>query len=579
MKIVCDNCATKYSIADEKVSGKMFKIRCKKCSHIIVVKGTGEGDVAAQPTTGTDSNGQEKPQAVASAAEQQIWHLVIDREQVGPMTAEEVHGKFRGGQIDADTYAWKEGFDDWVKLGTIDDFRDLVGPRPPADDQATRRSSSADLYQQAAPPESAGPGADLFAAAAEPVRSSAPTASTMMAESASYGGPSLHSSHDADAPISSSSAPGPGVDIKSMTGARSENSVLFSLNNLQALATGGGGGGGAPTASSAGPAAKPGYANSQTEGSGLIDIRAMAAQTLSANSFSLGTSSKPDELPMVNDAPLFSPVAPSVLLPTVESPGMPKWVWALIGVCGVLVVGVGIVLVTALKQPPPAPAPTPPAAGQTPSGPSGGPVAIAPQHPAGTAPEKGAGTSPASPEPGAKAPAPKEPAAADSTDRGKPHRPRGDKGAKAARGDRGERDNAPPAQPARAETPPAPEVKKPPRPSRPKDDLDALLDSAVPGSGGRPKGEGAKKDLPEQLSMDVIKSGLKSVNGSVQACKTPGTYMVKLTIGRSGRVSDASVPGKAGDAAADCVARAVKGARFPEFSGDAQSLNYPFIIR
>ncbi len=42
MKIVCENCSTKYSIADEKVRGKVFKIRCKKCGHIIVVKGTGE---------------------------------------------------------------------------------------------------------------------------------------------------------------------------------------------------------------------------------------------------------------------------------------------------------------------------------------------------------------------------------------------------------------------------------------------------------------------------------------------------------------------------------------------------------
>ena len=45
MKIVCDNCATKYSIADEKVRGKVFKIRCKKCQHIIVVKGV-EGEAA-----------------------------------------------------------------------------------------------------------------------------------------------------------------------------------------------------------------------------------------------------------------------------------------------------------------------------------------------------------------------------------------------------------------------------------------------------------------------------------------------------------------------------------------------------
>src|SRR5439155_1057545 len=46
MKIVCDNCATKYSIADEKVRGKVFKIRCKKCSHIIVVRGGADGNVA-----------------------------------------------------------------------------------------------------------------------------------------------------------------------------------------------------------------------------------------------------------------------------------------------------------------------------------------------------------------------------------------------------------------------------------------------------------------------------------------------------------------------------------------------------
>src|SRR5690606_22445969 len=29
MKIVCDSCGAKYSIADEKVAGKVFKIRCK----------------------------------------------------------------------------------------------------------------------------------------------------------------------------------------------------------------------------------------------------------------------------------------------------------------------------------------------------------------------------------------------------------------------------------------------------------------------------------------------------------------------------------------------------------------------
>src|SRR5687768_11052713 len=39
MKLVCDSCGTKYSISDEKIAGKAFKIRCKTCSHVMVVRG------------------------------------------------------------------------------------------------------------------------------------------------------------------------------------------------------------------------------------------------------------------------------------------------------------------------------------------------------------------------------------------------------------------------------------------------------------------------------------------------------------------------------------------------------------
>ena len=47
MKIVCASCAAKYSIADEKIAGKVFKIRCKKCSDVIVVR----GDESAEEAT------------------------------------------------------------------------------------------------------------------------------------------------------------------------------------------------------------------------------------------------------------------------------------------------------------------------------------------------------------------------------------------------------------------------------------------------------------------------------------------------------------------------------------------------
>src|ERR1039457_3135965 len=95
MKIVCDACQAKYSIADDKIQGKAFKIRCKKCNHIIVVKPGGEG--AAASSLASASAAVEKPPAAApapaaeaSAAEQGVWHVVVDGEQVGPLTEAEV---------------------------------------------------------------------------------------------------------------------------------------------------------------------------------------------------------------------------------------------------------------------------------------------------------------------------------------------------------------------------------------------------------------------------------------------------------------------------------------------------------
>ena len=44
MKIVCQSCSAKYSIADDKVQGKkVFKIKCKKCGEDILVRGSDAG--------------------------------------------------------------------------------------------------------------------------------------------------------------------------------------------------------------------------------------------------------------------------------------------------------------------------------------------------------------------------------------------------------------------------------------------------------------------------------------------------------------------------------------------------------
>src|SRR5262245_31428027 len=182
MKIVCDACSAKYSIADDKVKGKVFKIRCKKCSNIIVVRGSGPGAAAGalgeeQAPAGFDQKetrvydyGADGAADAGLGADEAVWHIVVDQEQVGPVTVAEVQRRFAGGEIDGDTFVWREGFADWQPLAQVDVFARLMagggaasalppagahddglfGP-PSADDGGTVRSDPNDLFAAAAP--------------------------------------------------------------------------------------------------------------------------------------------------------------------------------------------------------------------------------------------------------------------------------------------------------------------------------------------------------------------------------------------------------------------------------------------
>ncbi|HEY8923256.1 MAG TPA: GYF domain-containing protein, partial [Polyangia bacterium] len=140
MKIVCDSCSTKYSISDDKVRGKVFKIRCKKCSHIIVVRGTGEGAPAA-----------------AEAPADAVWHLVVDGDQVGPLSDAEVRARLSRGEISAENYIWKEGFADWLRLVDVPEFADVAAGSGSA-------SAGGDLFSDPAPISTATPVGSIQAA-------------------------------------------------------------------------------------------------------------------------------------------------------------------------------------------------------------------------------------------------------------------------------------------------------------------------------------------------------------------------------------------------------------------------------
>jgi len=603
MKIVCDSCATKYSISDDKVRGKVFKIRCKKCSHIIVVRGT--ADAAAAP-------------AAAATAESGGWHLVVDGEQVGPLPEAEIRARLGRGEINGETYIWKEGLADWLKLATVPEFADAASPGAQPTDVA---GGAGDLFTDSAPLSGAGPGqvqvdeamvassapapsaarvggggGGLFsaidAAAASPARVGRASAEhddgfgAPMA--ARGGGGDLFSSHAAASSASAEEVGGrrgaaashDGGRVENLTAQRHENSVLFSLANLQQLAM--------PTVAPKASAPIT-NGNGSSEGSGLIDIRAMAATTMGGPSASGGggAGGLADDLPTFGS---FSAAAP-VLLPIPTQSGPPKWLYAVIGGMLLLVIGIGVMAYKILTTKPvtvevPVPAPAPPVA-----------VAVAPK-PAAAVP-----TSPATPpipeeklppregEPGTEAAKAAGDGAKHTTGAGGKEKKIGKGGGKDKKGGASADTGGGKAAPAAAASAPEPEKKGPAKGS-----LDDLLDNALSGkSKSRNRAAASDDDAPAPrksaapppeaagpLSKSAVVAGMNSIKPKINDCynqfKVPGMAMVMVVIGKNGKVSSASVSGKfAGTPSGACVEKAVKSATFPPSEG--LSTPYPFQLK
>ncbi len=439
MKIVCGSCGAKYSIADEKVKGKVFKIRCKKCGESIVVKGDAPeqaSEPASSPAAESAPGPAMFPPPMPSTLEvddeteaetrvfdysgyqqagddEAVWHIVVEGQEQGPYTEAQILEYLDAGSLDLETLIWREGFEDWIPINNVPELSGGGQPAAPmaAAEPAVPQGTGPDLFN--AQPQSAGifeqpsgggglfdggsemsstedsvspfdTGAGLFgsvdgeAGAKEDILSSAPsgpsTGGMFSADTAFEGGEAASGGIFADAGggadidvfgdaaaggaadglFSTSEEPDldPRIDAASMmTGQRSENSVLFSLSNLQSLAASpqtAGPQGTSPQAASPhvefslGSGAEP---TSGEEASGLIDIRSLAG---SISSDKDNTGGVDDILSMGGGG--FGPsLGAPVLTPQQESMGLGAKIGIAMGSVAALAVIV-VLLVVAMSK-------------------------------------------------------------------------------------------------------------------------------------------------------------------------------------------------------------------------------------
>jgi hypothetical protein len=134
------------------------------------------------------------------------------------------------------------------------------------------------------------------------------------------------------------------------------------------------------------------------------------------------------------------------------------------------------------------------------------------------------------------------------------------------------------------------------KPSREKvgrvaNDIDALLDGAIsepsrersnkkPRRISRAEAEAAAASKPHKLSRAQVQSGLGAVSWKVRQCgqgQPSGIITVEVVIKGNGRVARVRPIGSfVGTSTGACVARAVRGASFPEFTGPRMTIQYPY---
>jgi predicted Zn finger-like uncharacterized protein len=175
MKFVCEQCGSKYSIADDRVVNKALKIKCKKCSNIITVsdpkvrqsklprKAFDSVSLNPEPLTRPSSpppvrkkkrtfpgdklkdsiepKGLPKPKAppdllnAVKRSEEAIesdkkinagWFVGIDNVPKGPMSALKIRSFRRTGKVNDDSLVWKEGMIEWTPLGQVSELVALL---------------------------------------------------------------------------------------------------------------------------------------------------------------------------------------------------------------------------------------------------------------------------------------------------------------------------------------------------------------------------------------------------------------------------------------------------------------------
>lgn len=572
MKITCQVCQAKYSIADERVAGKTVKIKCKKCGTAIVVNGNGNESAAAtappEPASLTGmpvaAEGEEEsetrvfagepgaaPAAVAAAAAAtpgDEWTVNVNDDDQRTMTTAQIVSEYQRGAIPGDAYVWKDGMTDWLPLSNVPELmQPAMAAGRPAAGPATQASPQYGKDGTVVMHDAA-EAAPAAAAAAAPAPVATPTAARRATNRG--GGVDVFTAAEGRQGGAQAATPPPVPHGDRRVGERNETSVLFSLSALTAAegASRGGKSAGEDALLDMRPSPSAPRNNKRDNGRGGLDDIMNLGGGISASPM---LAPPPMMAPVIEPppmAPAAAPMAPvassGVASPTYEIPEpAPKKSKAglIAGVLGFIVVLGGVGAYFATREAPPTSTPTTAETAAATTAPSSAP-STAPAETAAAAETATPTSTPSS--------APSSAPVAAAPVGGRPV-------------------SRPTEKPTEKEKPEEKPAEKPPE------------EKPAPKAEEKPAPAGA---AGKEFDRASALSALSAAASSARSCKKPdgptGTGKVKVTFAPSGNVTSATVDGPpfAGTAVGGCIASAFRGAHVPPFDGAPVSVSKTFSI-
>ncbi len=76
------------------------------------------------------AGGWNEPPAGDDGADEAVWHVAVDDEDVGPLTLADLGRYIEAGSVDRESLVWKTGMDNWLPAGEVKLVRDLFAKAP-----------------------------------------------------------------------------------------------------------------------------------------------------------------------------------------------------------------------------------------------------------------------------------------------------------------------------------------------------------------------------------------------------------------------------------------------------------------